>query len=502
MKPITINKVMRYILKTILIILSFHHLSLKCQYDEWTTPVALTDSLTDNRNAIVRDLNYFNGYKHYMFWEKSFDTATTHIYSTEYYNPEEPFAVIEGNYHNSEPCFLRVVNWTYPPYSNFFLFYLSDRDGEYDIYYRIYSPDGYLDEVRFSFTQGNEKHIRSNGMRGLTWEYEGKIMYSRLIQEPGGTWYFIDPIVIDSGNCKNPEIEPSDNQYESYLIWEKLVEDKSIIMISHWYQSAWGTPEIFYSEGNNTNLSFESYGTNFQTTICWSNQDENGNYKIICKSPDYNEEFILDMGQDQQYYPVICNIQFGVNQIWDYAVLSFISHEEGQAELYVPENAWLSSFPGFYFNLSQTAWNEMNPALFNGIYYSGNFMQDVINIWESFQNGHWQLYTSKIQVYIPTKITENIQGEFNLLEISPNPFTDKVKLSFKSEIAGKASVVLYDGLGQQVGVLMEPAIQLGDQSWVFDPEKITGHELPAGIFFISLQVEGSNFSVKFVKSGD
>jgi hypothetical protein len=135
-------------------------------------------------------------------------------------------------------------------------------------------------------------------------------------------------------------------------------------------------------------------------------------------------------------------------------------------------------------------------AIFSGEY------QDVINIWESFRNGHWQLYTSKVLVQIFGGVNEKNKERENALSVSPNPFQSQITLTFMSEITGKASVVLYDYLGRQVSNLLETDLQKGNQSWVIDPEKVTGDELPSGIYFIRLRAKGINYSVKLIKSAN
>ena len=42
---------------------------------DWTPAVPITDSMTDNQNAIVIDLDFFGGWDYYIIWEKSPDSA-------------------------------------------------------------------------------------------------------------------------------------------------------------------------------------------------------------------------------------------------------------------------------------------------------------------------------------------------------------------------------------------------------------------------------------------
>lgn len=179
------------------------------------------------------ELNFYDSWDFYIFWEKSFDTASTHIYVKRYYFQDEPVALIEGDFHNIDPCLLRTNLDSWPPDDNlFYLLHLADEDGDFDIYYIIYTTNGITEPIALNNTTGNEKHLRSNSANGLTWDYEGKIMYSSLRKENNCPFYFTDPVVIDSGNCKNPVLDaiPSFNRSEKYLAWEKVINDSSKVI--------------------------------------------------------------------------------------------------------------------------------------------------------------------------------------------------------------------------------------------------------------------------------
>ena len=466
-----------------------------CQIDVWTTPVPVSDSLSDNRNAIVMDLDFYNGSDFYIFWEKSPDTASTNIYAKRYYFQEDPVVLVEGDHHNINPCILKITDWNYPPYdTSFYLFYLSDQNGNFDIYYKIYTVAGFSEPVAFSNTPGDEKHLRSNGANGLTWEYDGKIMYSGLRKENNGPFYFTDPLVIDSGNCKNPVLDviPDFSWSDKYLAWEKSMNDSSKVMLSRWdYPGGWSVPEMIYDTGDCSNLLFEeSSFSEVATTLSWDQQNAQGNRKIVCVDPNDLYFFFLDMNQQSEYFPTVFNIFVGVSDTWFYALMSFIKEENGLTDVY---GGYQNYWPSNYENLSNSEADETNPHLWNGIFY-GDY-QDVINIWESWRNGHWQLYTSKIQVPIWGGIGE-------VKKKDQCPFINHLTISFKSEKSCIARIVLYDDSGKQLGVLLEPKIQKGDQSWVIDPERIAGDELPSGIYFVRFQAEGINYSVKLVKSAN
>lgn len=491
---------MKIIITIMLIMTCLIPFILSGQEDEWTLPLPLTDSISDNRNAVVMSLNFYNGDRHYLFWEKSFDTLSTHIYCKEYYYESEPVALVEGDYHNTEPCLLRYF-WNSD--TVFFLLYLSDRDGDYDIYSRAYTNGNLADEVALTNTPGDEKHLRSNGKHGFTWEYEGKIMYQNLSIVSGGPWYFIEPQVIDSGYCKNPEIEPISlySGTEHYLIWEKVVDENSQIWLSEWgYQDGWGwlSPEPYYIEGHNTGLGFEAYESNFgETTICWTNTDNAGLSRINCMSPGDEYGFTVEVGQQQECFPAVFNIIIYSDQVWGHAILTYIKDENAQSELYVPVWSWLSDS---HYNLSQTPGDETNPNLFNGKFTYPEAILDVINIWESNRNGHWQLYSSIMQVSIPSAIKESQYREPDAINIYPNPFRDQITVYFNSEKSCKGSVDLYNTQGKFIcRLLKDIKINKGNQSWVVDLSAEFGNDIPAGVYFVKLQSGGKEFTNRIIR---
>jgi hypothetical protein len=350
------------------------------QFDVWTTPVPFSDSISNNQNAIIAELDFTGGDDIYIFWERSTDTNSTAIYSRKYYVDEDPVLLVAAEgFHFINPCILKNPDFYYPPSdTTFYLFFLSDQDGDFDIYYKKYANGNFTEAVALTDTPGDEKHLRSSGYHGLAWEYEGKIIYNQLDQSNGEPYNFLEEIVVDSGNCRNPAIEPRTNYLdnaESYIAWEKVVGDSSRIMISGWDWDAgygWMAPDRIDSTGHNTHPRFqESTFQQVGPTICWENLNASGERRIFCTNPTEIpfDNFSLELVQDQEYFPAIFNIFMGVSWLWDYAILTYIKDENGLSQVFVPTYPYLSSQPDQYFNLSNSAVNETNPSLWNGYFF-------------------------------------------------------------------------------------------------------------------------------------
>ncbi len=467
------------------VLLPFHSFS---QVEEWTTAVPITDSVTDNRDAIVMELDYFNGWDFYIFWEKSADTSSSQIMSMSYYFQEEPFTLTEGDHHHSNPCILKTGNWSIPANNpTFYLVYLSDHDGDFDIYYKTYSPEGWSEEVALTATDGDEKNLHSNAINNLAWEYEGSIVYSRLNNTMDRSFYFSDPAEVASGDCKEPVLEPiASNYFSGYLAWEKVINDSSRVMISEWdYGPAeWKTPVMVDDTGHCSNLNFqESTFSEVVPTLSWDRLDATGHKKVISYDPWYQDYMTIDADPLQAYSPTVFNIFVGVREIWFHALLSFVVEENGQADIY---GGYQSDWPYAYTNISSSSANDANPKLWNGIFF-GEY-QDVINIWESNRNGHWQLWASKIQVPIFGGVDEKTPGAKTSLVISPNPSSEVVTVSFISKSSGNGILIISDHLGRHMGSLPGISINDGINSFSLNLDDIAGRELPAGIYFITLEV--------------
>jgi hypothetical protein len=467
--------------------------------EEWDPAAPITDSVTDNRNAIVMELEYFNGWDFYVFWEKSADASSSQIMSMSYYFQEEPLALTEGDHHHTNPCILKTGNWSYPPNSpSFYMVYLSDQDGDFDIYYRTYSAEGWTEEVALTATDGDEKNLNSNAVNNLAWEYEGSILYSRLTNDVDRSFNFSDPAVVASGDCKNPVLEPiAYNYFSGYLAWEKVINDSSKVMVSEWDYTAsdWKTPLMADDTGHSTNLEFqESTFSEVAPTLSWDRMDANGHKKIFSYDPIYQDYMTLDTDPLQAHSPSVFNIFVGVKEIWFYALLSFVLEENGQADIY---GGYQGEWPFAYTNISASSANDANPKLWNGIFF-GEY-QDVINIWESNRNGHLQLLASKIQVPIFGSVDEKDAGTKNSLVISPNPSSEVVTVSFHSKSAGNGKLVVTDQLGRTLGQPMNISVKEGANSITINFDDIAGREIPDGIYFIKLEAGKEKIAGKIIK---
>lgn len=111
-------------------------------------------------------------------------------------------------------------------------------------------------------------------------------------------------------------------------------------------------------------------------------------------------------------------------------------------------------------------------------------------------------YTAKINQYINTcaeevssKITQHVSN-YNAISVSPNPIFDQSIISYNLDNSTKISVHITDVLGKQITALVDAEQQqAGINELTFDAS-----DLPAGIYFCTVQTDDKVHTQKLVKA--
>jgi hypothetical protein len=83
-----------------------------------------------------------------------------------------------------------------------------------------------------------------------------------------------------------------------------------------------------------------------------------------------------------------------------------------------------------------------------------------------------------------------VMHRFALHEAYPNPFNPRAELRFELPCAGRATLKVYDILGQEVATLVDGVFAPGSYQVSFD-----GQRLPSGLYFARL-ISGPNTQVR------
>ena len=109
---------------------------------------------------------------------------------------------------------------------------------------------------------------------------------------------------------------------------------------------------------------------------------------------------------------------------------------------------------------------------------------DLLAVWESYRNGHWQLFGSQTLVIIGG-IDENIKKDGLNIFVYPNPFDDHIKLEYSLDQAENVKIQLIDVFGR---IVMRFNEQLRDKGT--HEEMIGIPEIPSGTYLLNVEADG------------
>jgi hypothetical protein len=460
----------------------------------WSTPVPFSDSLSDNTGATMKYLNFYDGNDFYVFWTKSEDPSSSDIVARRYYAMDEPVYVVdEGDYHYRNPQIIPLDNFQYPD-TLFILFYESDIDGDFDIYYQKYTPSGFTTPAALTINDHDDLNLEVDNSGGIIWESNGSIFFTYLHGTYAYEQIYFDTIsAVDSVLCSNPSLSKQQSgAYPLYLSWEKIVNDTARIILKEFDYNTWNWMEnrIISMDGMSYQPKFsEGSLSEVPASLCW---DTHFSDSSVIVGYDLSEEYFMpEFKQVMPFNPHFFNVFIGVDWLWSYAVLTFEVEDQEQTDIYGGDGG-LYAYLMDYVNISNSQAIDRNPYLFGG--YFGTY-QDVINIWESHRNGHWQLFSAQITVPVWGSAGELKDENILNLNAEPNPFHKATKLSFDIQSEGEYDLMLIDVNGRVLNY------------WTYNFE--TGHNeiklallesLPSGIYYVRVKKDGSQKGIKLIKN--
>jgi hypothetical protein len=78
--------------------------------------------------------------------------------------------------------------------------------------------------------------------------------------------------------------------------------------------------------------------------------------------------------------------------------------------------------------------------------------------------------------------------EFKLMQNYPNPFNPSTTIAFSVEHTGRATLEIYNILGQRIGTLLDGVVEAGKYHLVH----FNGQGLPSGVYLYRLQSGSKN----------
>ena len=448
----------------------------------WSSPVSITDSISDNRNAVIKLINFTQS-DFYIFWEKSTDTLSTSICYKRFYSNDAPEILLaETGVHYTNPQLMVANNGTHD--TTFYLFYESDATGNQKIYFRAYGSDGFTEPHELTSTTQTQTDLLCNDNGRIVWMEQDRVMHV-MINTIDGT--FDTPVVLDSANCSFPSIPQPEADWSwgfgfPVVAWIKEVNNSSTIVIrSYDNEQGWLDPLILYSAPQCLNLSFcNGFGSN--SILTWDYFND-----TICRIATYDLEqslfypsaFELSAPAQPKFYS---GFFFVKSRYMEVGISSFVYHNMDTAQIYSsPFYYGAYTTLKSYEHISMPENIVTNPQISTGKFETPcNYY--FINSWEEKVNNHWQLkYASAFECLSGIEEQEDING-LNV-SISPNPFSEETRIFLNTQDAfNRAVISIHNTMGGLVETLYDGPIKAGQHEFSWN-----GKQQPPGLYLVTYQ---------------
>lgn len=114
----------------------------------------------------------------------------------------------------------------------------------------------------------------------------------------------------------------------------------------------------------------------------------------------------------------------------------------------------------------------------------------TVNGVETEERFTWTATGEKIQLNgLSAKGTDNLPSTYGLNQNYPNPFNPATNISFTLPVAGKATVEVYNMLGEKVATIFNGQAQAGLNSIEWDGRNESGNSVASGIYFYRLTAD-------------
>ena len=449
---------------------------IQAQYELWSDPVVLTDSLSYNSDPAVLVLSNSS----YMFYEKKWDSISqSMIYYRDIENmTDEQVLLSNESFEYRNP---HLFDAYFSPYSDF-LIYESDEDGNFDIYAMEILDTGVFGNItKLTETTSDENStsiVYNNYQYSLCWESNNNIYIAKLTMQSDSL--ILDyTTLIDSNNCFDPVCT------NTFVAYRRIEEDSSHIYYAEIdsLPSYWSNPVPVDTNGNNLNLSiFQNEFSGNNGSLFW---EKDGT--IMCYHYEINQIEIPGSQITEVHQPNAFLYTPPVKSIPE-SFITFISNIDGNQDVFAFYNCEYNE-PS---NLSNNNAQNSNPKFFVG-WETGVLCEIyLLDIWESQTiSGGTTLNISKTPMWVCGGIDDNNANSSGLLKFSPNPFSGKTNIEFYQTEGKPVSIDVYSIYGSKITGFEIPSPEYGWNTLIWNPEK----KLAKGVYSIMLR-QGNYKEVK------
>jgi len=457
------------ILSILIVLFAF---SLKSQIvEDWSTPVALTDSISNNSNPIVVVLQVNGTDELFMFYEKGI-APYRNIYWKKISEPMSEEQLFFGVWPEVDYRNPQILNYD-------FLIFECNVYENYDIFGVRIDENGLAGDIfRLTDTDYDESSFITASYSGLCcWESQGNII-SATPQISQDTLIFTDLEIVDSGNCFDPICK------SNYIAWRKIEDNESHIYYSRktypLYQ--WSEPDTIINTNDNINLSLSTSVPEMEGgyTLCWEAMDNiyfssTWGTNIQISSP-------IISGIEKYYEPTAFNLIMLTDDIPE--LYSFSGETDSIRDIYIVDEF----ISGYVLNITEDTNINKNPRLFCGRvewpYY------EIINVWQTEIDGFDVLFESHAWYIATGEIDEDKQVQ---LYISPNPISNNQLIIINSpENILIKSLQVFSSSGE---IVQQEKFRSQSNKYEID---LNNHS--PGIYFIKIQTSHGETVRKIIKN--
>lgn len=491
---------------TVLIVLSFT-LQVNAQYFTWEPPVPITDSSTDNTRAIIYQIGSPGGsHGMYVIWQKETDSSFSEICYRKIFPAgvqADSVLLSQPGVHFRNPVMMECIN---TQGIESCLFYETDQNGDFDIYYfQIDGWGNFSGPFPLATGAGNQQHLSVvhavNSTEPMAWEDDNKVMGCFVIYG-SNPLHFTQPVVIDSVGAHDPVVA---NINSAELYYLKEIGSQSVIYHAPApaWDSIWQSPAVFYGQGDNEALrtGFSIWGDN-TVFLAWQSFQQ-GSWRTLYWDLWENQIDQTDASAGTNRTSPSC---FGwlpgvknAPQTWGNCIRTFASDSTGNAEIFV-KDTW-----GYMMelNLSNSLTIERHPGFYLSFItgYAPYPTFWLYNIWESFRQGHWVLYLTYCPVPMIGEVNQQNIPETSGISIIPNPCMDGCNIRFHLDHQESVCVQILHTSGQEIRRFPVFQGQKGPNEIHWDGFTSNGFRVSEGLYLVQLTKATGRVTTKVIVAG-
>jgi hypothetical protein len=210
------------------------------------------------------------------------------------------------------------------------------------------------------------------------------------------------------------------------------------------------------------------------------------------------EEYTSFFQQNFPFNPAMAIYYIPVLFLYESGYLTFIYGSEQDNDVYVNTDEFqFSPFIWDYTNLSASSTIESNAVLFQGDFLPYPY-RDMFIIWESYRNGHWQLFYTHQEIFCGGGIDEDQNSVISGLTIFPDTAHNIGEINYILSEKSPVSINLFTTDGKQITLLDHKIQDKGEQHFGFDVKKIFPGNSSTSLCLVQVKAGGHVVSVKII----